>query len=192
MKLENLKTKFMAHNIIYFKTIDSTQNYAKKTTKEKLVDGTVIIADNQTSGIGTHERKWYTGNCENIAMTFVLYPECKISKLTELTRIISECILKAIKNLYGYELEIKEPNDVIYKNKKIAGILTESNCIGEIVKRLCIGIGLNVNQTDFPGNLKEIASSLKTEFNRDFKREEIISEFFNIFEKEYLKLINDI
>lgn len=189
MMLENLKTKFMGHNIIYFKSIDSTQTFAKSTKKEDTPDGTVIIADSQTEGVGTHERKWYTGK-DNIAMTFILYPECNASKLSNLTILISKCVINAIKKLYGYELKIKEPNDVIYNNKKIAGILTESKVEGEIVKILFIGIGLNVNQTIFPGNLKDIASSLKNEFSKEFSREEIIVEFFNIFEKEYLEIIN--
>lgn len=188
MKLKKLKTKFIAQNIIYFKTIDSTQTYAKNTLKEDIKDGTVIIADSQENGIGTHERKWYTGK-NNIAMTFVLYPECNISKISNLTVLIAECIISAIKKLYGYELKIKEPNDVIYNNKKIAGILTESKVEGENVKKIFIGVGLNVNQTIFPENLKDIASSLKNEFFKEFSREEIISEFFNIFEEEYLRLI---
>ena len=122
-------------------------------------------------------------------MTFILYPDCNIKKISNFTRLIAEVMIKAIKNLYGYELEIKAPNDIIYKNKKIAGILTESNSEGEIVKRICVGIGLNINQTEFPGNLEKIASSLKKEFNIEFSKEDIITEFFNIFEKEYLKLL---
>lgn len=189
MKLKKLKTKFIAQNIIYFKTIDSTQTYAKNTLKEDIKDGTVIITDSQENGIGTHERKWYTGSGKNLAMTFILYPDCNIKKISNFTRLIAEVMIKAIKNLYGYELEIKAPNDIIYKNKKIAGILTESNSEGEIVKRICVGIGLNINQTEFPGNLEKIASSLKKEFNIEFSKEDIITEFFNIFEKEYLKLL---
>ncbi len=188
MELKKLKTKFIGHNIIYFKSISSTQVFAKSTKNEDTPNGTVIIADSQTEGIGTHERKWYTGK-NNIAMTFVLYPECNISKISNLTVLIAECIISAIKKLYGYELKIKEPDDVIYNNKKIAGILTESKVEGEIVKKIFIGVGLNVNQTIFPENLKDIASSLKNEFFKEFSREEIISEFFNIFEEEYLRLI---
>ena len=119
MKLKKLKTKFIAQNIIYFKTIDSTQTYAKNTLKEDIKDGTVIIADSQENGIGTHERKWYTGSGKNLAMTFILYPDCNIKKISNFTRLIAEVMIKAIKNLYGYELEIKAPNDIIYKNKKI-------------------------------------------------------------------------
>ena len=71
--------------------------------------------------------------------------------------------------------------------KKICGILTESSVKGEIVENLIIGIGFNVNQSEFKGNIKDTATSLKKEFGKTFSREEILSEFLNEFEEEYLK-----
>jgi len=189
MKLENLKTKFLGKNIIHFEIITSTQGFAKNSKIEELPDGTVILADIQTAGVGTNDRKWFTGKEQNLSMTFVLYPNCNINKLSNLTILIAQCMVKSIKNIYGYDLEIKKPNDIVYNNKKLAGILTESKVEGEVVKKICIGIGFNLNQTIFPEELKEIASSLKIEFGKDFSREEIMKEFFSIFEEEYLKLI---
>ena len=172
---------------MYFDTINSTQMYAKEL--ENTEDGTVIIADSQTDGIGTHDRKWYTGKGDNIAITFILYPNCNINKLSNLTKIIAKCLNKAIENLYGYKLSIKEPNDIVYNNKKIGGILTETITNAEIVKKIFIGIGLNVNQKEFPEDLIQIASSLKNEFGVKLSREDIVSEFFNIFEIHYGRLI---
>lgn len=188
MKLDNLNTEFIGRNVIYFDAVDSTQTYAKELKDAE--NGTVVIAGSQTDGIGTHDRKWYTGRGTNIAMTFILYPNCNINKLSNLTRVVSECINKATENLYGYKLGIKEPNDIVYNNKKIGGILTETITEGEVSKKLLIGVGLNVNQEIFPGTLSEIASSLKNEFGKELSREDIISEFFNVFEREYLQIIN--
>ncbi len=186
--LEKLQTQFLGKNIIYLKNIDSTQTYAKSLKTEQLPNGTVIIAESQTDGIGTHERKWYTGRNKNIAMTFVLYPTCCLSTFSDITITIAQCMIKAIEKQYGCRLAIKKPNDIVYQNKKIAGILTETLVEGEMVKRLLVGIGLNANQMFFPSDLKHIASSLKKEFGKEVNREEIIAEFLNLFEKEYLKI----
>ncbi len=72
--------------------------------------------------------------------------------------------------------------------KKICGILTESSVKGEIVENIIIGIGFNVNQSEFKGKIKDTATSLKKEFGKTFSREEILSEFLKEFEEEYLKL----
>ena len=188
--LEKLKTKYIGRNIIYFDEIDSTQKEAKRRIKnQNIQNGSIFIAKMQTDGIGTHNRKWYTEKGANITFTLVLYPNCNINKLKNLTIIIAECIVKAINNLYSINLEIKYPNDVVYNGKKLAGILTESITQKEIVKELIIGIGINVNQNKFEEDVKDIAISLKNILKKDLKKEEIISEFLNIFEKKYEALI---
>lgn len=191
MNLENLNTEFLGKKIYYFPEMESTQIYAKSLNESDSPNGTVVITDSQTNGIGTHERKWYSGKNDNIAMTIILYPNCNIKKFLNLTVIIANTLIKTIFDLYGYYLEIKSPNDIIYNSKKIGGILTECITEGEMVKKFYIGIGFNVNQKDFPKELENIASSLKIEFGKELKREDIILRFFEIFEKEYLKLIKD-
>lgn len=187
---KELNTSFLCKNIIYQEELDSTQNEAKRIAKnEEITNGTYIVTDKQTNGKGTQDRKWYGGKYENICGTFVLKPNCHISKLKNLTIVISECIIKAIKNLYNIQLQIKYPNDVLCNSKKMAGILTESITQKEIVQYVFIGIGININQTIFHPEIAHIATSLKKEYNKNFSREKIISEFFNIFEKEYIELI---
>lgn len=192
MEFKNLKTKFLGRNMLHFEVIDSTQKYIKENSIKNMPNGTIVIADTQSSGIGTQGRKWFTGdNNENIAMSFVLYPETDIKKFSNLTKLIAECIINTVKKLYGYELKIKIPNDIICNEKKIAGILTESSSIGEKVKKIIIGIGFNVNQMEFPEDLKDLATSLKKEFSKNFSKEEIIVEFLNEFELVYLKLLDN-
>ena len=192
MEFKNLKTKFLGRNMLHFEVIDSTQKYIKENSIKNMPNGTIVIADTQSSGIGTQGRKWFTGdNNENIAMSFVLYPETDIKKFSNLTKLIAECIINTVKKLYGYELKIKVPNDIICNEKKIAGILTESSSIGEKVKKIIIVIGFNVNQMEFPEDLKDLATSLKKEFSKNFSKEEIIVEFLNEFELVYLKLLDN-
>ena len=117
------------------------------------------------------------------------YPNTNISKFEYITVIIAICIVKTFKKLYNINLDIKYPNDIVINSKKIGGILTETKVIGQNVKELYIGIGLNILQKGFRENIKDIASSIINEFNIKCIREDIISEFFNIFEYEYLKLL---
>ena len=190
MELEGINTKFLGKKIQYFETITSTQEYVKEQEKVSgLSEGEIIFAERQISGIGTHQRKWFTGKENNLAFSFVLYPNCNISKLDKLTRIIAESLVQAVKELYLITLDIKEPNDLMYRGKKMGGILTESITEGEKTKKIFIGIGFNVNQEQFPGNLGSIATSLKSEFKADFSRKDIITKFLEIFEEHYLDLI---
>ena len=121
--LNKLNTKIVGKNILYYETIDSTQLRAKEI-KEIVKNGTIIIANKQTAGIGTHERTWYMGEDENIAFTIILKPNCNIAKIENLTILIAKCMVNTINKLYGKMLDIKLPNDLMCNGKKIGGILT--------------------------------------------------------------------
>ena len=193
MELRDVKTKIIGKNVKYFKEISSTHIYAKELVinmldKEKN-KSVVVIADKQTNGIGTKGRNWYTGSGKNIAMTIILNPKCKIKQLENLTFEIAESMQKAIWDLYNIKLEIKEPNDLMLNNKKIGGILTEINTIGEKVNYLLISIGFNVNEENFSKEVENIATSLKKEHKhkQDFSRKEIIVEFLERLEEKLLE-----
>lgn len=186
--LNKLKTTIIGKNILYYEAIPSTQLKAREI-KEFSENGVIIITNNQTSGIGTHDRTWYMGEGENIAFTIILKPECNIGKIENLTILIAKCMVSTINKLYGKTLDIKLPNDLMCNGKKLGGILTQSTTNNEEVKDILIGIGMNINQVTFPDELKDIATSLKNEFNMYFNRIDIIAEFLSIFESEYIKMI---
>lgn len=187
---EKLNTKILGKNIIVYDIIDSTQEEIKRLN---LNNGSVVIAEEQSDGQGTHGRIWYTGNKDkNIALSFILHPNCDINKIENITIIIAECVVNTFKKLYNINLDIKYPNDIVHNAKKIGGILTQTKIRGKIVKKLYIGIGLNILQEEFNKEIIEIATSIKKEFNIECSSEEIIATFFNLFEKEYLKLVEEI
>lgn len=167
--------------IYKFETIESTHTYLKENYMN-YENGTVIIADYQTSGIGTHSRTWYSSK-KNIIMSLLYKPTCSIDKLDNLTIDIANVLKKMIYDMYEIKLDIKYPNDLYLNGKKIAGILTTINTLGEKINYLIISIGFNVNETDFPEEVKEIATSLKKEFGRDFDKEKIIKEIIKKIEK---------
>ena len=159
--------------IKYYDELPSTHLYVKEN-QDKLENGTVIIANKQTEGIGTHGRSWYTGSGDNIAMSMLFKPECDLSSLNNITVDVAQTIKKAIKNLYNIGLNIKYPNDLLLNGKKICGILTEINTISGKINYLIISLGFNVNEICFDEETIKIATSLKKEYNKNFDRKEII------------------
>lgn len=189
--INNLNTEFIGKRIDYYETIDSTHLFAKRLKDNEIENGMIILADNQTAGIGTHERKWFTDQGKNLSFNIVLVPKCMIDRITKLTIMTADCLVSVLKEFYKIDVKIKEPNDIILNGKKMAGILTESIAQGKKIKKIYIGIGININQTEFPGSLENIATSLKKEFNKDFDRDEILAKFLEKFEKEYIKMIEE-
>lgn len=192
MQLKNLKTNFLGRNNIYYKKIDSTQNEIWRLIENNSVpNGTLIIADIQTHGRGTHGRIWHTDEKNNIAFSLFVQLNCNIKRLGGITTKIAEIIVDIFKSLYKVELTIKKPNDIMFQNKKIGGILTETKLVSENVKFLVVGIGINTSKENFSEDIREIATSIKKEFNIEVKVAEFIAEFCNRFEKEIIRMIGD-
>ena len=185
MKLTNLQTNYLGRKFTYFKTIDSTQAEIWRRIKQKKINnGTLIFADLQTNGIGTHGRKWYTDEEKNIAFSFYIETNCDISKLEGITILIAEIFVDILKEKYNIVIDIKSPNDLMINGKKFGGILTESKVLSNITKYLVIGIGINTNKMTFNDDIKNLATSIKKEYKVEVNSAEIISEFCNKFEKK--------
>lgn len=187
-QLQNLKTNFLGKNLIYYKEIDSTQNEIWRKIKDKTItNGTLIMADIQTHGKGTHGRTWYTDESGNIAFSLFVEMNCNVRVLNGITIEMAKIIVDIFATIYGIKLEIKQPNDIVVNGKKLGGILTETALVGEVVKYLVIGIGINTNKENFTQDIKNLATSIKKEFHINVDREKFITEFCNRLEKELLK-----
>ena len=187
MQLKDLKTNFLGGNIIYYKEIDSTQSEIWRLIESKSApSGTVVYADIQTNGKGTHGRVWHTDETNNIAFSFFVEMNCNIRKLEGITLKIAEIIVDIFKMKYGIELDIKEPNDIMYKGKKLGGILTETKVIGEMVKYLVVGIGINTAKEEFSDDIKDLATSIKKEFDVDVNVEDFIAKFLSHWGRFFL------
>ncbi len=191
MQLANLKTKYLGRSAFYYEKIDSTQKeITRRAEKGKIENGTLIYADLQTEGIGTHGRRWYTSEKNNIAFSVFLELNCNIDLLNGLTRKIAEIILDIFEYKYDIYLQIKSPNDIYYNQKKLGGILTETKVEKNRVKSLIVGIGININKDFFEEDIKDIATSINKEFQINIDTKEFMSEFCNRFETEINRRIN--
>ena len=184
MQLENLNCNFLGKKFEFYEEIDSTQDAIWRLIDNKKIENGLMIAANiQTKGKGTHGRIWHTDESNNIAFSFYVEMGKDISSLDGLTFEIARVIVELFKDKYDVCLDIKQPNDIMCNGKKIGGILTEAKVIGYEVKYLVIGVGINTNKMYFTEDIKELATSIKREFNIEIDSLEFIAEFCNRFEK---------
>lgn len=170
----------------HFNSLTSTQDKAKEFAKRGL-DNIVIVADIQTKGRGRFKRKWHSKK-GGLWMS-ILSKLKNVENIQYLTFIAAIAVVKSIKNIANLKANIKWPNDVHYKGKKLCGILTEGRFGNE--NYVVVGIGLNVNQNKFSDEVKDIATSLKIIKNKDFdiKRlmKNIAENFFHLYKDYYIK-----
>lgn len=185
MKLKNLRTDFLGKNSIFYEEIDSTQSEVWRLIEgDSAPSGTLVMADIQTNARGTHGRVWHTDEVNNIAFSFFVKMDCNIKELDGITLDIAEIIVGIFKDLYNINLDIKLPNDIVFKGKKIGGILTETKVCQEKVKFLVVGIGINTDKMQFSDDIKNIATSIKIEFGVDVDVKNIVVEICNRFEEK--------
>ena len=184
MQLKNLNCNFLGKTFSFYEQIDSTQDEVWRLIENNdIKNGQLVAANIQTKGKGTHGRVWHTDESNNIAFSFYVEMNNSVDSLDGLTYEIAETVVNIFKEKYKIELQIKKPNDIICNGKKLGGILTESKVTQETVKFLVIGIGINTNKLSFTDDIKDIATSIKKEFNMEIDSAEFISEFCNRFEK---------
>jgi BirA family biotin operon repressor/biotin-[acetyl-CoA-carboxylase] ligase len=151
----NLKTKIIGQQAYYFDTIDSTQNQALKMADDISHDGSVIVASKQTGGRGRAGRKWISPK-GGIWISIILQPKFDIS-ITTLFPIASALALSiAIEKTFSIKPELKWPNDLTIKGKKVAGMLVDVSLESNRIENLVLGVGIN-----FDVNVKQIEKSLK-------------------------------
>lgn len=175
-------------NLIKLSAIDSTNSYLKQLAKETLLqDETVVITNHQLSGRGQMGNGWLSRQGQSLTFSmFKAFEKLQIEQQFMISMTVSVAITEALKSLDIPKTAIKWPNDILSANKKIGGILIENVLEDSFVKYSIIGIGLNVNETDFP-NLPQ-ASSLKLETGKNFQLEEVL----DIILKSVFKNLNNL
>ena len=160
----------------------STQTDAKEGIEAGNKGNTLYLSTCQTAGRGRFQRPYYSPSQGGIYMSLHIQPNLPYEKLPSYTLLVAAAVYKAIKNLTMIEVDIKWVNDIYFKNKKIAGILTEAMTSVEtgLVTDVIIGLGINFSIADFPDDLKEKAGSLFMP-PASISRNELISEIWNCF-----------
>ena len=174
--------------IVHIESCDSTNNYIANLISGGNIDfGTVILADEQTNGKGQRGSKWQSRPAEN--MIFSLYLDSanlSVKNQFILTQFVSVSLVRALLK-FGLNASIKWPNDIYVNGKKIAGVLIENQMSGMMLSGSIIGIGLNINQTDF-GLLN--ATSVKLEKGVFTKVSEVAYLIINELNSAWEEVLN--
>ncbi|KAB3533799.1 biotin--[acetyl-CoA-carboxylase] ligase [Alkaliphilus serpentinus] len=185
-----INTHKIATGIIHFDTVDSTNSYAKSIAEGQQT-GTVIISEEQVGGRGRMGRQWSSPRGEGIFMSIILKPKISPLEGSKLTQIAAAAVCQAIRKVTGLEAKIKWPNDIVIEGKKVCGILTEMSAELNEVHYLVVGIGVNVNNTDLPDEIKDKATSLKVQLGKDINRRDVVCAIINLFEPLYDDFVQD-
>ncbi len=181
-----LKTKTFGCKVYYHESLNSTMDEAFKLGMEGAPEGAVVCAEAQTKGRGRLGRSWSSPKYKGIYLSIILRPKLSPGELAKLTLLSAVAVAQAVEKVSGVEARIKWPNDILVKNKKLAGILTELRAEVDQMKFVVLGLGLNVNNTS--AQLVDGATSLKQETGKTFSRVEVVQEILRAFEHWYHRL----
>ncbi len=187
-----LKTQNLGRKIDVFKTIDSTNNFAKSLAQLGAEHGTTVVSELQTQGKGRMGRNFYAPSGMGVYMSIVLRPKISVDYALMITSCAAVAVCEAVEKVANIECQIKWVNDIFCNGKKICGILTEAAIGVEQggLEYAVIGLGINVLNTFFPKEIEGVATSIKQITGKNVSRSQLTAEILNCLE-ERLKDIDD-
>lgn len=184
-------------NIIYYESVDSTNNIAKTLAKDGAKEGTVVVAKRQTAGRGRLGRQFYSEE-GGLYLSIILRPQILAENAVQITAAAAVAVARACEEISDKKALIKWVNDIYMDNKKVSGILCEGviNPENKALSYAILGIGINVEKkSDFPPEIRDIATTLfEDTVDEDIYKnltEAILKNFFKEYRalthKTYLK-----
>jgi len=186
-----LQRTLFGRNIHHFYKIGSTNTAAIEAASSGAPEGSVFVAEQQTAGRGRGENQWYSARSLGIYCSVVLRPKLPPSDVLVLTLAAGLALQAAVQDVDpAVQVDLKWPNDALIGGKKVCGILTEMNSELTQVRHIVLGTGINVNQTEFPADLREIATSLKIVSGTEYSRLQVCAAFLRALDREYKQLLD--
>ncbi len=171
--IKSLRTRYIGKELLYFKSTGSTNLETAEAGKKGSPEGTLVIADEQTHGKGRLGRSWISPPFVNLYFSVLLRPRISPQTAGWINLLASVSLVKSIQSSTGLVPDIKWPNDLMFNEKKLGGILTDLHLKGDQIDYLVLGIGVNVNMARFPALISKTATSLKKELKHDLHRESL-------------------
>lgn len=178
-----LQTKTLGRRVIYLTSTTSTMEIARREADESAEEGTLVIAEEQSAGRGRFGRKWVSPAGQNLYLTMLLRPD--VARLRRLSIIAPLAVCRAVEATTSLRPQIKWPNDVLIENRKLSGVLIESEFVGGEPRYALVGIGLNVNFRTDDTEVASIATSIARETGQNVSRERVLAALLNEFEALY-------
>ncbi|PYU71804.1 MAG: biotin--[acetyl-CoA-carboxylase] ligase [Acidobacteria bacterium] len=191
MLKQRLRGSLFGKRIFHFFKTDSTNRVALELGHAGEPEGAVVLAEEQTAGRGRSGRKWHSERAAGIYATLLLRPKLAPVQAPLLTMMAGLSAHSAVQALTGLAVDLKWPNDLLILGKKLGGILTEMHAEPGQIRFVIVGIGLNVNQERFPGELANIATSLHAETGKPQSRMELLVRLLREFESDYNRFLRE-
>lgn len=181
------KTLFTGQKLVFLPECQSTNTLLLDlASKSTLTEGTVVITSNQFAGRGQRGNTWQAAAGMNLTFSILFKPSfITVKNQFTLTMVASLSVFDFLKEKNIAEVKIKWPNDIMVGKKKICGMLIENSIQGETINQSIFGIGLNINQTEFP---IDTATSLAIESKKQFNLNEELNLLLENIERRYLQL----
>jgi BirA family biotin operon repressor/biotin-[acetyl-CoA-carboxylase] ligase len=184
------KTKVVGRDIRVFQETTSTNDVIEKLARDGVKEGVIVFAESQTRGRGRLGRKWMSPASRGLWFSVLLRPDLRPPEATRLTVASATALRRAIASQTGLKAEIKWPNDILVRGRKVAGILTELSAELDHIKYVVLGIGVDVNLApgDFPAELRKVATSLKAETGKAVSRPELAVTILRELDRDYARI----
>jgi BirA family biotin operon repressor/biotin-[acetyl-CoA-carboxylase] ligase len=184
-----VKGTIFSRNIHHYYKLASTNTSAMEAAADGVPEGTVFLAEEQTGGRGRGGHAWHSARSVGIYCSTVLRPALPPSEVLVLSLAAGLAVRRAVLEIAPeLPVDLKWPNDVLLGEKKFCGILTEMNAEATRVRYLVVGIGINVNQANFPADLRGIATSLSAATGSEWSRVELTAALLKSLDREYREL----
>ncbi len=184
-----VKGLMFASRIHHYFRVGSTNVVAMQAAAAGEPEGAVFLAEQQTAGQGRAGHTWESARSLGIYASVVLRPALAPADALLLSLMAGIAVAEAVEQTTGLHPDLRWPNDVLLNGRKFCGILTEMNAEPTRVRYVVVGVGINVNQVSFSGELEAIATSLRLETGRDWSRVELTAALLKSLDSEYGKLV---
>jgi len=174
----------------YFKT-GSTNAEGMQAAAAGAPEGTVFVAEEQTAGRGRGGHNWLSQRSMGIYCSVVLRPKVAPADILMLSLLAGLAVAGAVESVIGVRPDLRWPNDLLLDGRKFCGILTEMNAEATRVRYAVLGIGINVNQAEFPADLAETATSIRQHTGQTWSRVELAAALLKSLDREYARLGGD-
>ena len=183
-----LTSTVLGQEIHYFSEVDSTNNEAKKLAANDCPEGTIVVAETQVTGRGRLARGWFSPFGKGIWLSVVLRPPFGPMDAAKCTLMAAVGVNRAINAVTGAGCGIKWPNDILWNNRKVVGILTEMSAEMDVINYVVIGMGINVTIEEFPSELATIATSLSIATGHSISRVKLLTAILAELEIVYMSV----
>lgn len=188
---EELNTTFLGRCLFTYRVIGSTNRTARALAESGVPDGTLLISEEQTDGVGRRGSGWHSPAGGGLWASLVLRPGLGPRQMGSVGMLAALSICLAVEDTTGLKPSIKWPNDLMLDGKKLGGVLCEADWRGEQLRYLVLGFGLNVNIQCFPGTLAGTAVALSQIAGKKIERPRLLAAIMERLEQGYFQLLAD-